>query len=160
MNKKTFLVTAIIGFLFVGGVGFGYYTLKMNANSFKAIAIPVNGLPTELCEGWEAAFQEVLSDEAILQDIADETEYAEKLGVPSEEAVSHLKNAIKVEFVKRNNWIQIGLRGKRRQNEDLEKIAELLHETAIKNYLNIEPSYQPYFDALKKQQAAAKSRQP
>jgi hypothetical protein len=73
MNKKTFLVTAIIGFLFVGGVGFGYYTLKMNANSFKAIAIPVNGLPTELCEGWEAAFQEVLSDEAILQDIADET---------------------------------------------------------------------------------------
>ena len=160
MNKKTFLVTAIIGFLFVGGVGFGYYTLKMNANSFKAIAIPVNGLPTELCEGWEAAFQEVLSDEAILQDIVDETEYAEKLGVPPEEAVSHLKKAIKVEFVKRNNWIQIGLMGKRRQNEDLEKIAELLHETAIKNYLNIEPSYQPYFDALKKQQAAAKSRQP
>ena len=160
MNKKTFLVTAIIGFLFVGGVGFGLYTFKMNEDSFRAMAIPVNGLPIELCENWESAFQKALSDEAILQDIVDETEYAEKLGVPPEEAVSHLKKAIKVEFVKRNNWIQIGLMGKRRQNEDLEKIAELLHETAIKNYLNIEPSYQPYFDALKKQQAAAKSRQP
>ena len=160
MNKKTFLVTAIIGFLFVGGVGFGYYTLKMNANSFKAIAIPINGLPTELCENWEAAFQEVLSDEAILQDIANETKYAEKLGVPPEEAVSHLNKAIKVEFVKRKNWIQIGLWGKKRQNEDLLKIAELLHETAVENIVKIEPSFQQYLDAIEKQQAAAKSRQP
>ena len=160
MNKKTFLVTAIIGFLCVGGVGFGLYTWKENAPSFKAIAIPINGLPTELCENWEAAFQEVLSDEAILQDIANETEYAEKLGVPPEEAVSHLKKAIKVEFVKRKNWIQIGLWGKKRQNDDLLKIAELLHETAVENIVKIEPSFQQYLDAIKKQQAAAKSRQP
>jgi hypothetical protein len=160
MNKKTFLVTAIVGFLFVGGVGFAYYTWKEDAPSIRAIAISVNGLPTELCEGWEAAFQEVLSDEAILQDIANETKYAEKLGVPPEEAVSHLNKAIKVEFVKRKNWIQIGLWGKKRQNEDLEKIAELLHETAVENIVKIEPSFQQYLDAIKKQQAAAKSRQP
>ncbi|HCQ80307.1 MAG TPA: hypothetical protein DIV46_10060, partial [Verrucomicrobiales bacterium] len=92
--------------------------------------------------------------------IADETEYAEKLGVPPEEAVSHLKKAIKVEFVKRKNWIEIGLWGKKRQNEDLEKIAELLHETAVENIVKIEPSFQQYLDAIKKQQAAAKSRQP
>lgn len=160
MNKKTFLVTAIIGFLFVGGVGFGLYTWKENAPSIRAIAIPVNGLPIELCESWESAFQKALSDEAILQEIADETEYAEKLGVPPEEAVSHLKKAIKVEFVKRKNWIEIGLWGKKRQNEDLEKIAELLHETAVENIVKIEPSFQQYLDAIKKQQAAAKSRQP
>ena len=156
MNKKTFLVTAIIGFLFVGGVGFGYYTLKMNANSFKAIAIPVKGLPTELCEGWEAAFQEVLSNEAILQEIADETQYAEKLGVPSEEAVSHLKEAIKVRFVKRNNWIEIGLVGKRKQNEDLMKIAELLHERGAENVVKKTPSFQQYLDELNKQKAKGK----
>ena len=160
MNKKTFLVTAIIGFLFVGGVGFGLYTWKENAPSIRAIAIPVNGLPIELCESWESAFQKALSDEAILQEIADETEYAEKLGVPPEEAVSHLKKAIKVEFVKRKNWIQIGLWGKKRQNEDLLKIAELLHETAVENIVKIEPSFQQYLDAIEKQQAAAKSRQP
>ena len=28
----------------LGGVGFAYYTMRMNANSFKAIAIPVNGV--------------------------------------------------------------------------------------------------------------------
>ena len=156
MNKKTFLVTAIIGFLFVGGVGFGLYTWKENAPSIRAIAIPVNGLPTELCEGWEAAFQEVLSDEAILQDIADETEYAEKLGVPPEEAVSHLKKAIKVEFVKRKNWIQIGLWGKKRQNDDLLKIAELLHETAVENVVKKAPSFQQYLDELNKQKAKVK----
>ena len=160
MNKKTFLVTAIIGFLFVGGVGFGLYTFKMNEDSFRAMAIPVNGLPIELCENWESAFQKALSDEAILQEIADETEYAEKLGVPPEEAVSHLNKAIKVEFVKRKNWIQIGLWGKKRQNEDLLKIAELLHETAVENIVKIEPSFQQYLDAIEKQQAAAKSRQP
>ena len=136
----------------LGGVGFAYYTMKMNANSFKAIAIPVNGVPIELCESWESAFQKALSDEAILQEIADETEYAEKLGVPSEEVVSHLKKAIKVQFVKRKNWIEIGLVGKRKQNEDLEKIAELLHETAVKNIVKIEPSFQKYLDAFKKQQ--------
>ena len=140
----------------LGGVGFAYYTMKMNEDSFKAIAIPVEGLPTGLCEDWEAAFQEVLSNEAILQEIADETQYAEKLGVPSEEAVSHLKEAIKVRFVKRNNWIEIGLVGKRKQNEDLMKIAELLHETAVENIVKIEPSFQQYLDAIKKQQAKGK----
>ncbi|MDA7496699.1 hypothetical protein N8491_02745 [Akkermansiaceae bacterium] len=160
MNKKTFLVTAIIGFLFVGGVGFGYYTLKMNANSFKAIAIPVKGLPTELCEDWEAAFQEVLSNEAILQEIADETQYAEKLGVSSEEAVSHLKEAIKVRFVKRNNWIEIGLVGKRKQNEDLMKIAELLHERGAENVVKKSPSFQQYLDLVSKQRADTQSGQP
>ena len=144
MNKKTFLVTAIIGFLFVGGVGFGYYTLKMNANSFKAIAIPVKGLPTELCEDWEVAFQEVLSNEAILQEIADETKYAEKLGVPSEEAVSHLKDAINVRFVKRKDSIEIGLVGKRKQNEDLTKIAEYLYRRSTEDVAKKEPSFLQY----------------
>lgn len=160
MNKKTFLVTAIIGLLFVGGVGFGYYTMKMNANSFKGIAIPVKGLPKELCETWELAFEEVLSNEAILQEIADEADYAGKLGVPSEEAVSHLKEAIKVRFVTRNNWIEIGLVGKRKQNEDLTKIAELLHIKAFENVVKREPSFQHYLDAAAKQQADAQSAQP
>ena len=160
MNKKTFLVTAIVGLLFVGGVGFAYYTMRMNANSFKAIAIPVNGVPIELCESWESAFQKALSDEVILQEIADETEYAEKLGVPPEEAVSHLKEAIKVRFVKRNNWIEIGLVGKRKQNEDLMKIAELLHERGVENVVKKAPSFQQYLDEISKQRAAAQSRQP
>ena len=139
-----------------GGVGFAYYTMRMNANSFKAIAIPVNGVPIELCESWESAFQKALSDEVILQEIADETEYAEKLGVPPEEAVSHLKKAIKVGFVKRKNWIQIGLWGKKRQDEDLLKIAELLHETAVENVVKKAPSFQQYLDELSKQKAKGK----
>ncbi len=150
MNKKTFLVTAIVGFLFAGGVGFAIYTMKESEDSFKGIAFPVNGVPIEYCESWESAFQKALSDEAILQEIADETEYAEKLGVPSEEAVSHLKEAIKVRFVKRNNRIEIGLMGKKKQNEDLVKMAKLLYETAVRNVVKTEPTLQRYLNGGKK----------
>ncbi|MGB2454409.1 MAG: hypothetical protein ACPIG7_07440 [Akkermansiaceae bacterium] len=152
MNKKTFLVTAIIGFLFVGGVAFGFYTMKMNANSFRGIAIPVKGLPPELCEKWESAFQEVLSEEAVLQEIVDETDYSEKLDVQAEEAVTHLKDAIKVRFVKRKDSIEIGLVGKRKQNEDLTKIAEYLYRRSTEDVAKKEPSFLQYLAA--KEQAA------
>jgi hypothetical protein len=158
MNKKTFLVTAIVGFLFVGGVGFALYTMKMNANSFKGMAIPVHqSLPPELSKSWESAFQEVLSDEAILQEIVDETQYAEKLGVPSEEAVSHLKEAIKVRFVKGKNSIEIGLVGKRKQDDDLIKIGKILYERGVENVVKKAPSFRKYLDKMRE---AAQSRQP
>jgi hypothetical protein len=158
MNKKTFLVTAIVGFLFVGGVGFALYTMKMNANSFKGMAIPVHqSLPPELSKSWESAFQEVLSDEAILQEIVDETQYAEKLGVPSEEAVSHLKEAIKVRFVKGKNSIEIGLVGKRKQDDDLIKIGKILYERGVENVVRKAPSFRKYLDKMRE---AAQSRQP
>lgn len=158
MNKKTFLVTAIVGFLFVGGVGFALYTMKMNANSFKGMAIHVHqSLPPELSKSWESAFQEVLSDEAILQEIVDETQYAEKLGVPSEEAVSHLKEAIKVRFVKGKNSIEIGLVGKRKQDDDLIKIGKILYERGVENVVRKAPSFRKYLDKMRE---AAQSRQP
>ena len=158
MNKKTFLVTAIVGFLFVGGVGFALYTMKMNANSFKGMAIPVHqSLPPELSKSWESAFQEVLSDEAILQEIVDETQYAEKLGVPSEEAVSHLKKAIKVRFVKGKNSIEIELVGKRKQDDDLIKIGKILYERGVENVVKKAPSFRKYLDKMRE---AAQSRQP
>ena len=158
MNKKTFLVTAIVGFLFVGGVGFALYTMKMNANSFKGMAIPVHqSLPPELSKSWESAFQEVLSDEAILQEIVDETQYAEKLGVPPEEAVSHLKEAIKVRFVKGKNSIEIGLVGKRKQDDDLIKIGKILYERGVENVVKKAPSFRKYLDKMRE---AAQSRQP
>ena len=158
MNKKTFLVTAIVGFLFVGGVGFALYTMKMNANSFKGMAISFHqSLPLELSKSWESAFQEVLSDEAILQEIVDETQYAEKLGVPSEEAVSHLKEAIKVRFVKGKNSIEIGLVGKRKQDDDLIKIGKILYERGVENVVKKAPSFRKYLDKMRED---AQSRQP
>ena len=132
--------------------------MKMNANSFKGMAIPVHqSLPPELSKSWESAFQEVLSDEAILQEIVDETQYAEKLGVPSEEAVSHLKEAIKVRFVKGKNSIEIGLVGKRKQDDDLIKIGKILYERGVENVVKKAPSFRKYLDKMRE---AAQSRQP
>lgn len=160
MNKKTFLVTAILGLIFVGGAAFGFYTWKMNANSFKGIAVPVKGLPDELCEKWETAFQEVLSDDAVLQEIADETEYADKLGVPAGEAVSHLKGAVKVRFVKRKGSIEVGIVGKRKQNEALSAIADILYKKAVKEVVKTTPSFQQYLDVAEQAKERAKAGSP
>lgn len=160
MKKKTFFVTAIIGLLLVGGAGFGFYTFKMNTNSFKGTAIPVKGLNDEFCEKWEAAFQEVLSEESLLQGIVDETEYATRMGVSPDEAISHLKEAIKVRFVKRKNAIEIGLVGKRKQNEDLLVIAAAIYIEAIPGVVEKEPSFQEYLNFSEKAKADAQSQQP
>jgi len=164
MNKKTFLVTAILGLILVGGSVFGFITWKMNANSFKGIAIPLKGLNGELKDKlgdrWESAFQKVLSDEEVLKEIAEETEYAAKLGVPSDEAVSHLKEAIKVRFVKRKDSIEIGLVGKRKQNEDLTKIAEFIYMRAVKDVVEDEPSFRQYLDLAEKAQSDSRSPDP
>ena len=82
MTKKLFFITALIGLILVGGLGFGYYTMKMNANSFKGIALPVKGLDDELSKKWEEAFESALKDEDLLKVIVDETNYAAELDVP------------------------------------------------------------------------------
>ena len=161
MNKKTFLVTAILGLILVGGAGFGFYSWKMNANSFKGISVPVNGLredlKDELSQKWEAAFQEVLSDEVVLKEIVEETEYAAKMGVPSDEAVSHLKDAVKVRYRKRKDAIEVGLVGKRKQDDDLAKIADFIYKRAAKEVVLKEPSFQQYLDLAGKAREEAKA---
>ena len=160
MNKKTFLVTAILGLIFVGGAAFGFYTWKMNAKSFKGIAVPVKGLPDELCEQWETAFQEVLSDDAVLQEIADETEYADKLGMPLGEAVSHLKRAVKVRYVKRKDSIEVGIVGKRKQDDVLVRVADTLYKKAVSEVVKTTPSFQQYLDVAEQAKEKAKTGSP
>ncbi|MFT6863609.1 MAG: hypothetical protein ACJAVK_002170 [Akkermansiaceae bacterium] len=149
MTKTMFFITAFIGLILVGGVCFGYYTMKMNANSFKGIALPVKGLDDELSKKWEEAFESALKDKDLLRAIVDETDYAAKLEVPAGEAVAHLEGAIKVRFVKRKGQIEIGLVGKRKQNEALAEIASVIYGKAQEVAAKSEPTFGEYLEMLK-----------
>ncbi len=151
MNSKKLAIFAIIGLLIVGGAGFGYYTMKMNAPSFKGIAIPVKGVEDELVEKWVKGFQSVLERDDVLQAIVDKTEYAAKLEVPAGEAVEHLRKAIKVDHKKRLKAINIGLMGKRKQDEQLAKIGEEIYRAAEKEVAIIEPTFLEFLQANSEQ---------
>lgn len=150
MTKKMFFIVSLVGLILVGGAGFGYYTMKMNANSFKGTAIPTKGLKDELCEEWAKAFEESLGKEEVLKAIVEKSDYASALGVPPGEAVAHLKDAIKVRFVKRKDSIEIGLLGKRKQDEALIKISPILYQEARDDVRANVPSFQQFLEIVSK----------
>jgi DNA-binding ferritin-like protein (Dps family) len=49
--------------------------------------------------------------------------------------------------------------GKRKQNEDLTKIAEFIYTRAVKDVVEDEPSFQQYLDLAEKAKADAQSPQ-
>lgn len=147
MNSKKLAILAIVGLLIIGGAGFGYYTMKMNAPSFKGIAIPVKGVEEDMAKKWVEAFQAVLEREEVLQSIVDTTEYAAKLEVAEGEAANHLKEAIKVRYKRRNNTIEIGLVGKRKQDEALAKIGTEIYRASEKEVAMLEPTFLQFLQA-------------
>lgn len=160
MTKKLFFITALIGLILVGGAGFGYYTMKMNANSFKGIALPVKGLDDEQCKKWEKTFESVLEDEDLLKVIVDESDYAAKLDLPADEAVAHLKDAIRVRFVKRKDSIEIGLVGKRKQDDALVEISNVIYRKSQEAVVEEDLTFEEYLRFLRQQaeQGASEDR--
>ena len=150
MNKRVLLLSAVLGLLLLGGAFFGWKWYSGEQSAFRGRAVPVQGLPEEVAKSWEDAFGEALKREAVLQAIVDASEYPERLGVPAGEAVAHLREAAVVRFKNSNKTIEIGLIGKRKQDADLMKIAEILYAEAEKEVLEITPSFQEYLDALSK----------
>lgn len=148
MNKRVLLLSAVLGLVLVGGAFFGWKWYSGEQSAFRGRAVPVKGLPEEMVKSWEQAFGEALKREAVLQAIVDASDYSERLGVPSGEAVAHLREAAVVRFKNSNKTIEIGLIGKRKQDEALKKVAEILYVEAEKEVLEIAPSFQAYLDAL------------
>ena len=158
MNKKVLLITAFIGLLLLGGAGFGIYMMKMNENSFKGTALPVAKDNDEMTERWVESFKKVLQDESVLKSIVEDTDYATKLDVSPDEAVEHLKEAIKVRYVRRSDQIHIGLTGKRKQNDDLEDIALKIFEKSKDEVAFDDPSFRTYLERLEEAREKASKK--
>lgn len=146
VNKKTFIVTALIGLLLVGGLGFGYYTMKLNQVVFRGIPIPVEKLDKELTRKWEKAFEDALADEEVLKVIVEKSDYATKLEVPADEAVASLKEAIEIKL--NSQTLQVGFRGKRKYDEDMKSVAMVLYEVVYQVVASKDTSFREHVMAL------------
>lgn len=154
MNARMLVLTAVVGILLLGGAFFGWQKYSENQPAFRGRAIPVAGLKEELVNKWTEAFETALKDEEVLKSIVEESDYAASLDVPAGEAVGHLKEAVKVRFRNRNDAIEVGLVGKRKNDEALIKISKVLFEEAqVKVIEEISPDFQMYLDMVEEQRA-------
>jgi len=146
MNGKKLAILTIIGLLVLGGAGFGYYTMKMNAESFRGIEVSVKGVEDEEVESWVSAFSSALKGEDVLKAIAEKSDYANTVGISEGEAVQHLREAIKVKRSMPRRTIQIGLNGKRKQNTQLDEISRVILGLAAPVVATQNPSFGAYYN--------------
>jgi len=132
MSSKKLAAIAILAVLLLGGAGFGFYTMKQNAPSFRGIGVNVKGQPEDVCQDWETKLKDAVSREDVLKWVIENADYAAKMEVPAGEAYDDLKGRVAVRYKKQKDLIEVGLTGKRKEDEKLGEISnELYREAAI-----------------------------
>ena len=89
-----------------------------------------------------------MKNEKVLQTIIEESDYAARLDVPPDQALAHLKEAVRVRFKNRTDTIEVGLVGKRKEDAELLHISEVLFKAAEVQVLEIAPSFEAYMKAV------------
>ncbi len=148
MNSKKLAIVAILGLLVLGGAAFGLYTKKMNVEGFRGIGFSVSGLEQEKVDEWIGAFETVLTHDDVLAEIVSQSEYSAKLGVPEGEAVAHLRNVVDVNQSEVRKTIQIGLRGKRKYNTELDNISRAIFNVAAPLVAQAKPEFGRHYQSL------------
>ena len=130
MNSKTVAMIAVLAVLLLGGAGFGVYTMKQNAPSFRGIGVNVKGQPEDVCDDWETKLKDAASRDDVLKFVVEQVDYAGKMDVPAEEAFNDLKSRVAVRYKKHKDIIEFGLTGKRKEDEKLTEISGELYRVA------------------------------
>lgn len=150
MSKRAVIISAVFLVLLLGG---GYLGSKWHSGTqpaFRGRAIPVKGVEDKYVDDWVAAFEKALSDEEVLKKILAESNYASLLEVPDGEALSRLKESIRVRKKNSNKTIEIGINGQRKDDEILKDIGMTVYKIAEEEVRFSTPSFQDYIDpALK-----------
>lgn len=147
MSRKNFVVIAIFLVLLLGGGAFGLYTWKMNSASFRGIRIDIKGQTEETAKSWEKQFQEAAVREDVLKWVLDKGSYAERMEVEEGEAFDNLKNRVKVTYKERVGAIDIGLTGKRKEDDKLSELSSILG-AAIRNVVaQQDPSFAAFTES-------------
>lgn len=144
MNKRMMLISAIVGLVVMGGAVFGWMWYSGNQSAFRGRAIPVEGLPEPMVKSWRDAFKDALNNDEVLQEIIAKSDYASSLGISEGEALENLRKAAVVRLKNSNDTIEIGLIGKRKQDDALKTISRVLYERAEKEVIHTTPSFQDY----------------
>lgn len=110
----------------------------------------MNGIEEGQVRNWQDAFEKALAKDEVLQAIIDESNYASSLGISEGAALGHLRKAVVVRFKNTKKTIEVGLVGKRKQDEALKEISKVLYQAAEKDVLDTTPSFQAYLDLISK----------
>ncbi|MGB0144948.1 MAG: hypothetical protein ACPGAP_09270 [Akkermansiaceae bacterium] len=148
MNKRTMVISAIVGLVVMGGAVFGWMWYSGNQSAFRGRAIPVKGLPEAMVKSWRDAFKDALNNDEVLEEIIAKSDYASSLEISGGEALENLRKAAVVRLKNSNDTIEIGLIGKRKQDDALKTISRILYERAEKEVIHTTPSFQDYLDAV------------
>lgn len=142
------LISAIVGLVVMGGAVFGWMWYSGNQSAFRGRAIPVKGLPEAMVKSWRDAFKDALNNDEVLEEIIAKSDYASSLEISGGEALENLRKAAVVRLKNSNDTIEIGLIGKRKQDDALKTISRILYERAEKEVIHTTPSFQDYLDAV------------
>ncbi|MGB0327565.1 MAG: hypothetical protein ACPGJR_08515 [Akkermansiaceae bacterium] len=148
MKKRVMLISAIVGLVVMGGAVFGWMWYSGNQSAFRGRAIPVKGLPEAMVKSWRDAFKDALNNDEVLEEIIAKSDYASSLEISGGEALENLRKAAVVRLKNSNDTIEIGLIGKRKQDDALKTISRILYERAEKEVIHTTPSFQDYLDAV------------
>lgn len=120
----------------------------MNAEGPRGIGFSVKGVEKEKVDDWMKAFEIVLEKEEVLQAILKESDYAAKLEIPEGEAYAHLKKAVEVSYSTSRGTIVVGLRGKVKQNAQLDEISQSIFEIVAPVVAQIKPEFGAHYQRL------------
>ena len=129
MSGKKLAIIGLLAVLVLGGSAFGIYTWKMNAVAFWGISLPMKGVEAEQRDRWVETFEEIATEEVVLQKIVEVSDYQNLMGLDGEQAaIADLTKRMKIKYRPRKNSIEIGLTGIRKEIEELKLIAPKIYQ--------------------------------
>lgn len=148
MNSKKLALIAIFSLLALGLGAFSIYTKKMNSIGFRGIGFSVKGVGSEAIQDWMGTFESVLKREEVLQKIIEQSGYLEKFSVSEGEAIPRLRSAVNVNFSEGRKNIQLGLRGKRKNNASLDEVSRVIFNVAAPYVAEEKPAFKKHYLSL------------
>lgn len=148
MNGKKLVILSIVGLLLVAGLGVAWYMKKQNAVGPRFMQLPVNGVEMSEAKEWSKDIEVLLQRDDMLQLVVEKGDYAEAMGFSEEQAVSKLKELVQVQHDEKRNAILIGLSGKMKDSDQLDKTAGLLLRMSVNVYATRNSSFKEYIQKL------------
>lgn len=148
MSSKKLVMIGLLVVLLLGGGAFGVYTMKINASSYRAMALPVQGQSKEVCKEWVEKMEEIAAQEAFLKWVVEKSDYSSVMGVPEGEAQKDLSNRIKIKYNQQRSRIEIGLNGKRKNDDKLNQVAKVIHEGCVGTLAKAEPAFEEHLESV------------
>jgi len=148
MNGNKLAVIGVVALLLVGGGGFGVYSMKMSAPSYRALPLTTAGQQKERCKEWADKLEAIAQREEFLVWVVEQSDYASLMGLAEGDAVNDLSKRIQIRYRQQSDRIEIGVKGKRKEDDQLNKVAKVIHSACIGTLAKADSDFGAYIQSL------------